>query len=187
MSSAAELSDPIQPGPTADRPYPGGIPEAPQPGFPFTSGRSTPSPSAVPAPSPATRSPRPAGVNSAKLRKDLCHLGSYGIRGSATTWNTSCTRSPGPLASRSAGPSLSSEPATLAARWRTTAVSSPAASGSLPSWTLSRHWSAPSSAGCRSARERTRVGRHQQPVAIGVIAIPPVQPRPCATGLSRSA
>lgn len=29
-----------------------------------------------------------AGVSSAKLRKDLSHLGSYGVRGSATTWPT---------------------------------------------------------------------------------------------------
>ena len=36
-----------------------------------------------------------AGVNSAKLRKDLSHLGSYGIRGSATTSTTWSTRCPG--------------------------------------------------------------------------------------------
>ena len=35
-----------------------------------------------------------AGVNSAKLRKDLSHLGSYGIRESATTWTTWSTRCP---------------------------------------------------------------------------------------------
>lgn len=39
-----------------------------------------------------------AGVNSAKLRKDLSHLGSYGIRGSVTTWTTWSTRCPGPWA-----------------------------------------------------------------------------------------
>jgi NADH/NAD ratio-sensing transcriptional regulator Rex len=33
-----------------------------------------------------------AGVNSAKLRKDLSHLGSYGIRESGTTSTTSSTR-----------------------------------------------------------------------------------------------
>ena len=33
------------------------------------------------------------GVNSAKVRKDLSHLGSYGTRGSATTSLTSSTRS----------------------------------------------------------------------------------------------
>ena len=33
-----------------------------------------------------------AGVNSAKLRKDLSHLGSYGTAGSATTSTTSSTR-----------------------------------------------------------------------------------------------
>ena|SRR5436309_10674369 len=36
-----------------------------------------------------------AGVNSAKLRKDLSHLGSYGIRALATTSTTSSTRCPG--------------------------------------------------------------------------------------------
>ena len=34
-----------------------------------------------------------AGVNSAKLRKDLSHLGSYGTRASATTWRCWWTRS----------------------------------------------------------------------------------------------
>ena len=39
-----------------------------------------------------------AGVNSAKLRKDLSHLGSYGIRGSATTSTIWSIRYPGPWA-----------------------------------------------------------------------------------------
>jgi NADH/NAD ratio-sensing transcriptional regulator Rex len=34
-----------------------------------------------------------AGLNAAKVRKDLSYLGSYGTRASATTSSSSCTRS----------------------------------------------------------------------------------------------
>src|ERR1700729_2080630 len=82
MSSAAELSDPeAEPGSTADRPYPGGIPEATVARLPVylralymlaERGVSTVA---------SDELARAAGVNSAKLRQDLSHLGSYGIRG----------------------------------------------------------------------------------------------------------
>jgi redox-sensing transcriptional repressor len=82
MSSAAELTGPeSEPGHTADRPYPGGIPEATVARLPVylralyalaERGVSTVA---------SDELARAAGVNSAKLRKDLSHLGSYGIRG----------------------------------------------------------------------------------------------------------
>ena len=82
MSSAAELPGfASEPGSTADRPYPGGIPEATVARLPVylralymlaERGVSTVA---------SDELARAAGVNSAKLRKDLSHLGSYGIRG----------------------------------------------------------------------------------------------------------
>src|SRR6204780_4615252 len=82
MSSAAELSGPeSEPGHAVDRPYPGGIPEATVARLPVylralymlaERGVSTVA---------SDELARAAGVNSAKLRKDLSHLGSYGIRG----------------------------------------------------------------------------------------------------------
>jgi redox-sensing transcriptional repressor len=82
MSSEAELSGPAaEPGNTMDRPYPGGIPEATVARLPVylralyslaERGVSTVA---------SDELARAAGVNSAKLRKDLSHLGSYGIRG----------------------------------------------------------------------------------------------------------
>ena len=82
MSSAAELPGfASEPGSAADRPYPGGIPEATVARLPVylralymlaERGVSTVA---------SDELARAAGVNSAKLRKDLSHLGSYGIRG----------------------------------------------------------------------------------------------------------
>lgn len=82
MSSAAELSaSEAEPGNGADRPYPGGIPEATVARLPVylralyalaERGVTTVA---------SDELARAAGVNSAKLRKDLSHLGSYGIRG----------------------------------------------------------------------------------------------------------
>jgi redox-sensing transcriptional repressor len=82
MSSAAELSDrEAEPGNNGDRPYPGGIPEATVARLPVylralyvlaERGVTTVA---------SDELARSAGVNSAKLRKDLSHLGSYGIRG----------------------------------------------------------------------------------------------------------
>jgi redox-sensing transcriptional repressor len=88
MSSEAEFSGPaaepgnaVEPGSTMDRPYPGGIPEATVARLPVylralyslaERGVSTVA---------SDELARAAGVNSAKLRKDLSHLGSYGIRG----------------------------------------------------------------------------------------------------------
>ena len=82
MSSAAELSDQAaEPGNGADRPYPGGIPDATVARLPVylralyalaERGVTTVA---------SDELARSAGVNSAKLRKDLSHLGSYGIRG----------------------------------------------------------------------------------------------------------
>jgi redox-sensing transcriptional repressor len=88
MSSEAELSGPaaepgnaVEPGNPTDRPYPGGIPDATVARLPVylralyslaERGVSTVA---------SDELARAAGVNSAKLRKDLSHLGSYGIRG----------------------------------------------------------------------------------------------------------
>jgi len=82
MSSAAELSEPAaESGSNADRPYPGGIPEATVARLPVylralyalaERGVTTVA---------SDELARSTGVNSAKLRKDLSHLGSYGIRG----------------------------------------------------------------------------------------------------------
>jgi redox-sensing transcriptional repressor len=82
MSSAAELSEPTaESGSNADRPYPGGIPEATVARLPVylralyalaERGVTTVA---------SDELARSTGVNSAKLRKDLSHLGSYGIRG----------------------------------------------------------------------------------------------------------
>jgi len=82
MSSAAELpGSEAEPGNTTDRPYPGGIPEATVARLPVylralyalaERGVTTVA---------SDELARSAGVNSAKLRKDLSHLGSYGIRG----------------------------------------------------------------------------------------------------------
>jgi redox-sensing transcriptional repressor len=82
MSSAAELSESAaESGNNADRPYPGGIPEATVARLPVylralyalaERGVTTVA---------SDELARSTGVNSAKLRKDLSHLGSYGIRG----------------------------------------------------------------------------------------------------------
>jgi redox-sensing transcriptional repressor len=82
MSSAAELSGPeSEPGHTADRPYPGGIPEATVARLPvYLRALYTLAERGVSTVA-SDELARAAGVNSAKLRKDLSHLGSYGIRG----------------------------------------------------------------------------------------------------------
>lgn len=82
MSSAAELSgSAAEPGQAAERPFPAGIPDATVARLPVylralyslaERGVSTVA---------SDELARAAGVNSAKLRKDLSHLGSYGIRG----------------------------------------------------------------------------------------------------------
>jgi redox-sensing transcriptional repressor len=88
MSSEAEVSGPaaepgnaVEPGNPTDRPYPGGIPDATVARLPvylralYSLGERGVSTVA------SDELARAAGVNSAKLRKDLSHLGSYGIRG----------------------------------------------------------------------------------------------------------
>jgi redox-sensing transcriptional repressor len=82
MSSAAELSDPAaEPGSSAERPDPGGIPEATVARLPvYLRALYTLAERGVTTVA-SDELARAAGVNSAKLRKDLSHLGSYGIRG----------------------------------------------------------------------------------------------------------
>jgi len=82
MSSAAEFSGAAaEPGQSTDRPYPGGIPDATVARLPiylralYSLGERGVSTVA------SDELARATGVNSAKLRKDLSHLGSYGIRG----------------------------------------------------------------------------------------------------------
>jgi redox-sensing transcriptional repressor len=76
------LSDPeADPGNTADRPYPSGIPEATVARLPvYLRALYTLAERGVSTVA-SDELARSAGVNSAKLRKDLSHLGSYGIRG----------------------------------------------------------------------------------------------------------
>jgi redox-sensing transcriptional repressor len=82
MSSAAELSDSeAEPGNNSDRPYAGGIPEATVARLPvYLRALYTLAERGVTTVA-SDELARAAGVNSAKLRKDLSHLGSYGIRG----------------------------------------------------------------------------------------------------------
>jgi redox-sensing transcriptional repressor len=82
MSSAAELSEPeAGPGSNSDRPYPGGIPDATVARLPvYLRALYTLAERGVTTVA-SDELARAAGVNSAKLRKDLSHLGSYGIRG----------------------------------------------------------------------------------------------------------
>jgi redox-sensing transcriptional repressor len=82
MSSAAELPGfSSEPGSTVDRPYPGGIPEATVARLPvYLRALYTLAERGVSTVA-SDELARATGVNSAKLRKDLSHLGSYGIRG----------------------------------------------------------------------------------------------------------
>ena len=82
MSSAAELSDPVaESGAGADRPDSDGIPEATVNRLPvYLRALYTLADRGVNTVA-SDELARAAGVNSAKLRKDLSHLGSYGIRG----------------------------------------------------------------------------------------------------------
>jgi redox-sensing transcriptional repressor len=82
MSSAAELpGSEAEPGNPADRPYPGGIPDATVARLPvYLRALYTLAERGVTTVA-SDELARSAGVNSAKLRKDLSHLGSYGIRG----------------------------------------------------------------------------------------------------------
>jgi redox-sensing transcriptional repressor len=82
MSSAAELSDSeAEPGNNSDRPYAGGIPEATVARLPvYLRALYTLAERGVTTVA-SDELARAAGVNSAKLRKDLSHLGSYGVRG----------------------------------------------------------------------------------------------------------
>src|ERR1700759_2554937 len=82
MSSAAELSDQeAEPGNTAERPDPGGIPEATVARLPVYLRALSALAERGLTPVASDELARSTGVNSAKLRKDLSHLGSYGIRG----------------------------------------------------------------------------------------------------------
>ena len=82
MSSAAEFTDQeAESGNSIDRAYPGGIPEATVARLPvYLRALYTLAERGVSTVA-SDELARAAGVNSAKLRKDLSHLGSYGIRG----------------------------------------------------------------------------------------------------------
>jgi redox-sensing transcriptional repressor len=89
MSTAAELPGPADipsvaaglPGSLGERPYPGGIPEATVARLPVYLRALYALAERGVATVASDELARVAGVNSAKLRKDLSHLGSYGIRG----------------------------------------------------------------------------------------------------------
>jgi redox-sensing transcriptional repressor len=89
MSTAAELPGPAEipsvsaglPGTLSERPYPSGIPEATVARLPVYLRALYALADRGVATVASDELARVAGVNSAKLRKDLSHLGSYGIRG----------------------------------------------------------------------------------------------------------
>ncbi len=89
MSTAAELPGPAEipsasaglPGTLGERPYPGGIPEATVARLPVYLRALYALAERGVATVASEELAQAAGVNSAKLRKDLSHLGSYGIRG----------------------------------------------------------------------------------------------------------
>ena len=82
MSRAADLpGSGAEPGNATDRPYPGGIPEATVARLPvYLRALYTLADHGVTTVA-SDELASTTGVNSAKLRKDLSHLGSYGIRG----------------------------------------------------------------------------------------------------------
>ena len=82
MSSAAELSDAeADPGGGQDRPYPGGIPEATVARLPVSLRALYTLADRGVTTGASDELARAAGVNPAKLRKDVSHLGAYGIMG----------------------------------------------------------------------------------------------------------
>ena len=114
-----------------------------------------------------------AGVNSAKLRKDLSFLGSYGIRGvgyDVGTLTEQIARTLGLTVHRSSPWSAS---ATSARRWPATPGSPRAGSASRP-WSMpTARVSAPRSAACvvRDVADLGRIVAEQQ-ITIAVLAIP---------------
>ena len=81
LGASGQLTDQEDDGQSAERPYPGGIPEATVARLPvYLRALYTLADRGV-ATVASDELAAAAGVNSAKLRKDLSHLGSYGIRG----------------------------------------------------------------------------------------------------------
>ena len=116
-----------------------------------------------------------AGVNAAKVRKDLSYLGSYGTRG--VGYDVEYLAAPD-LPRARPHPGLagrrSSASATSATRSPTTAASAPGASGSSRSSTPTRPRSA-SAVGDLDDRAHRRPRRHRRAsasIAIGIIATP---------------
>ena len=114
-----------------------------------------------------------AGVNAAKVRKDLSYLGSYGTRGVGYDVQFLLSRSTGCSASPRTGRSSSSASATWATPWPTTRASRPAASASPP-------WSTPTASKVGEIVADLAV-RHlddlpaiaaEHDIAIGIVATP---------------
>ena len=115
-----------------------------------------------------------AGVNSAKLRKDLSHLGSYGTRGVGYDVDYLVYQVSRELGLTQDWPVVIVGAGNLGrVRWRTTAASPPAASASRRSSTPTRRWSAaeiarlwsstPTRWSRPSSRSRRRYRRHRHP------------------------
>ena len=125
-----------------------------------------------------------AGVNAAKVRKDLSYLGSYGTRGVGYEVEYLCTRSAASWASPTTGPSSSSAPATSARRSPATAVSASAASPWPASSTSTRPRSASVLGGVRVRHidELPQIVQAKR-VRIGVVATPPAAAQDAADRL----
>jgi redox-sensing transcriptional repressor len=81
LGAGGQLTDQEDDGQSAERPYPGGIPEATVARLPVYLRALYALADRGVATVASDELAAAAGVNSAKLRKDLSHLGSYGIRG----------------------------------------------------------------------------------------------------------
>jgi redox-sensing transcriptional repressor len=118
-----------------------------------------------------------AGVNAAKVRKDLSYLGSYGTRGVGLRGrSTSCTRSAASSASPTTGRSSSSAPATSARPSPATAASASGASRWPASSTSTRQGRHGARRGARAPHRRAAADRADQAGQHRRVATPSASP-----------
>src|SRR5215468_12482833 len=140
LGASGQLADQEDDGQSAERPYPGGIPEATVARLPvYLRALYTLADRGV-ATVASDELAAAAGVNSAKLRKDLSHLGSYGIRGVGYDVEYLVYQVSRALGLTQSWSVVSSAPVTSAAPWSTMAASSPGAFAYQPSWTATPPW-----------------------------------------------
>ncbi len=113
-----------------------------------------------------------AGVNSAKLRKDLSHLGSYGTRGVGYDVEYLVYQVSRELGLTQDWPVVIVGAGNLGRALANYGASPRAASGSPRCSTPTRTWWAARSPACRQASRRDRVRGSRDGVSIGVIATP---------------